>query len=364
LDDERKITAKDVLILFRILAGLKVWSLATFFGGSLFVLYYFHIGYMPELDVKSLTAVLFAAAFSGMFVIFSFSIIFVLPSIVWRVWVDSTGQERYKRLNFSTGDEEDRKNLFFFFGGPFLFLLSAFIIYTYQHDMQNWHSWPRYSEIVLILISLCLLIYGARKNKLGFFNGLCYVAGWCITWSFFMLPLVVIISMIPNKLQEGVANLAIVGVIILSCVLVNMAAVKLSAEKTKNGSEIVRKSLGILALGGVVLLLLFTVSNSWSSIPLKVMRDYALGDMQNVAIVINDEGKKIIEQIGVDTKYSASLKGSRIVDLTLLSRLGQEYLFCKGQCQAPYQKDDLRFTLPKSTVMSITWNVRDKKETK
>lgn len=363
MEAEKKLTAQDVLKWLPVLAEPKVWSFATFFGGLLFVLYYYHIEYMPELDMGNLPVLLFAAALAGIFIIFAFSIIFVLPSIVWRLWVDGTGEQRYKRLDFSARQKEDWKNLFYFFVSPFLPVMGALIIYVYMRKVQNWSSWPPYVELALILISGGLLVYGTGKNKLTSLDRLCYMTGWCISWLFFILPLYIIIAMIPQNMQAGIVNLLIVVGIILDCILINMAAVKLSSETPKDNSEIVRRVLGIFALGAVMPVVLFSIFGAWSSIPCMVMRAYAFGDKQNVAIVINDEGKKIIEQIGADTKYSESLKGNRVAELTLLSRLGQEYLFCKGQCQAPYQKDDLRFTLPKSTVLSITWKEKDAKGT-
>lgn len=105
-DRERTANIMNFQKIINILSDAKLWSAATLFGGLIFVIYFYDIAYMPELDIMSLSALVFAAVFAGMFVIIILSAAFVLPSIIWSGWLSFTGESIYKKLNFATEDSK------------------------------------------------------------------------------------------------------------------------------------------------------------------------------------------------------------------------------------------------------------------
>lgn len=333
--------------LIGILTSSKAVTFASLFGALLFAIYYYHIGYMPELDLQSASTVLFVAAFGGMLTVLLSSVVFVLPSLVWRWWVVVTGEEKYRDLTFANDYKKNGRKLLFFFGVPVILALSIFFALQYFSGILP--------ALMLFLFLEFLLFFIAIRSKLGWKHILLFVCGWHVSWFFFLLSLLLIITMLSVDMRQHHSAIVYPVIISLYCILLNLLIIKDHDRRASFETDFVRKATKYLAFGFILLLLSQLFSNNWSFIPNKAMRAYRLGDV-NVAIVVNDEGKKIVESIL--PKGSISFEGekqNKIVELKLLSRLGREYLFCKGDCTVPYKKTDMRFTLPKTAVWSLIW---------
>ena len=88
-------------------------------------------------------------------------------------------------------------------------------------------------------------------------------------------------------------------------------------------------------------LLLFT-ADRFSSLSLKLMSRYGIGKEQKVNLLLNADGKGIVEALELQTSQSCSLP--KMCEVEILSKVGNEYFL---------SVDGKTFTLPKSYVIAI-----------
>jgi hypothetical protein len=105
------------------LTNAKFWTVATVMGGIIFLLYYAHIGFLPELDIAGLAYLFIAAALTGAIFLFVFMVLFILPGFMWHTHVGNGA--KYRELDL----QQRRKKMsnLIWFGLPFLPVLGSVV---------------------------------------------------------------------------------------------------------------------------------------------------------------------------------------------------------------------------------------------
>ena len=101
------------------------------------------------------------------------------------------------------------------------------------------------------------------------------------------------------------------------------------------------KAYQAVAVAFVITLLLLAAADRFSPLPVRLMAYFGLGGERKFTVLLKPEATGILSQFGLANNGSEAPKLS---DVRLLSKVGDEYVFIKG---------DTTFTLPKSAVLSL-----------
>jgi MFS family permease len=120
--------------------------LSLFFGGLIFLVYVWHIGFMPEVDLNSFLTLLAACALAGGFLIVLLSMTVVGPGWTWRYY---------------TQREEGLKSPWWF-GIPALFLMLGFLLMPtwtgFWHAQKTLRWWLTILFLVITILPVPLLL--------------------------------------------------------------------------------------------------------------------------------------------------------------------------------------------------------------
>jgi hypothetical protein len=363
---------------------VTAWSVFLFVGGLIFLVYFWSIGFIPEIDAKALVTFLAVSALTGgcLFIMMSFCM--VAPGYYW------SSVTRHVALLKSP--------LWFFLpmvGFIFSFVLSNVLIQTWWWvvpllvtliaplpllfpsgkvlEKLNWKHKPHenlvYTNVYIrsYRISLSPPTSPERLKRLGKTRfrqkwravGIFYV-GFILSILFFLPAFLLTNRLVgaDSSLSEN-RTLAIVTLLLtlLDILAINAFVIKRLYAKQSHLKEI----LQCLIVGGIALFIILLLLHALPVIPKSVMHLYKLGNLPNASLVLDEIGCTIVQQHKLKTtpytpdspppsppKPSCSLS-----PVMIRSRLGNSYYI-----EASRGNDNLvLFTIPGQNVLS--WAVNE-----
>ena len=325
--------------------------------------YFFHINYLPSIDLKSATGVLLGVAMAGVLTIASVAVLLCVPGALMQLCVRyrviNPGAEDLKKDERSKERKERKGNgrgsfilytyasvaiaLFLLFGPYYFGLTETFFGFSIMSVIIG------ISGVFLICVGMLVLSsheHGLIKSTLrvrfrtvsGHKHGL-WILGFLIL---FQIPVCAfLIQIFPFFRQDDdVLSLVNFGLAIsLSCAF----------------GIVVRHSWrsASLSLGAGLLLLIFLFDGLVRASD-TVMRTLKLGNLENTTLLVSSVGCQVVTGT-LGCGQCAVVGGEKapvfhIQGIKVLSRIGEEYLLAFRK-----EQDETRFVLKAAEVLSIAY---------
>ena len=342
------------------------WSIFLFFGGLIFLLYFAHIRFMPELEVGSSVALLAAAAITGAVYILALSIALTVPSVVWSAVILNL---RSLKPLFYKNNKVSRLRLGLWLGIPLLLELLAIVTSTYivavnsKYDTQTQTAnfYLRHGEtivvvsavsvVVLAWVLMTLVLFRSRRRvfqrlpraKLRVLlresaHSLLYWVIFAASCCCFILP-IVLVGLVIEPNAHGDEDLWLVLGLILFTVAVNILITIVS-----NWPNGLRWRV-LISISASFLLLLFLEATV--KISSSVMRMYGFGNIPNSFVVLKPEGCALLSQAGINTCPKSDAM-CILNNVYILSRVGATYFLRTTNAAG----EPVNLTVPRESVLS------------
>lgn len=316
---------------------------SIFMGGMLLLLYFVHIGYLPDPDVAALVYLLVAAALAGAYLVGFIAVANVLPALIWNAVI--LGKNEFANFQF---ESEKSNGLIFWFSLPFIPTLTAFTLVL----LVKW-EFSKGLAILLcgVAVSFSWLYYGLRRHGIKSWKAQGrYLSAWVGSWVTFVAPFLFILMFIRQGFATAdteVENIfAWVYLILLLFIAVfgNVVALQHNNRVMQGLNEKWRWVAWSAAVALILLIIVSFAAKAWWVVPQMVMRVYGLGGDMKVHLVFNKEGQDTLKVLKVPMDCAAT-SVCRIDTLLLRSRLGSHYVLFHGQVG--------QIVIPASAVLAI-----------
>lgn len=315
------------------------WSLFLFLGGMIFIIYYAHEGYLPELDFGGATSLLIAAALTGCLYVVVITAVLMMPALFWLLYVRQNG---YFRVLWDDGADPSRQSAKWFvmaFVPPHLGLL----YFTYSALRDLW-----FAPVITALIAAwslavwCFRVrrWGARSPgilktfALMSLGSFCWL-GFIFAWLF--------------ALRVGVTQWAEIGPVFATLLtlglLIILGSLNVVAIIVPEGTSPFLWVGGIAAVILAVTVLNFDLSSNMSAF---VMRKYGWGNIPSASLVLTKEGCSTTEYLGLKPIRLNGDGACRLDGVRIVSRLGANYYL---EAETPKSRK-FKFTLPGANVVA------------
>lgn len=361
-------------LLSKVDATLIAWLAFLALGGGILALYYARIQYLPDIEWSSSIVYLAVAFLTGGVVGLILALSLLIPGYIWSAFlVFDENLKPYFRYP-AKAEELCLRTLVRGIGVPFAIVLVlnhlALLVFPYIMPSQDWHG-PRLLW-AYAFVSLGILVFFGFYMRKRFRYMLDWIkksrlkaptkntkgreveskenevvdqkaeddqkreifkyTGWFLL-SVLLSQLSIILVFLLSNRPTGFPFF-VTTIFCTLGVLISNHAVAIHYQKSR---------VQAIAASLIVASLLLFMADRNSSLSSQIMAYYGLGDRsQEVTLLLNDEGAKIIEQLEI-TNPCATSAPQRLCNVRVLSRLGGEYyLSLNGKT----------FTLPKSTILS------------
>lgn len=307
-----------------------LWSIFLLVGGAVFVIYYFSIHYMPDLDLKSSVTIVATSSITALFLTISLMLLFIAPGVIWGQTIDSNS--KLKDL-WHDGDKK-KLSVLWWFGG------SIFFVYLLLISFLTFPSFWLLSSILIIIYFLIIFIFAWIKFKLSwdiFLKEFFYFILISFVNSFlFFLPLYLIYQFVSVKELSNFQSICLVVIFGISLVFLNAF------------TFLKKDFFWYLGVAFITFLLIVGVFQEFNFIPSRVMEIYKFGNIKASSLVLDKKGCQILETLG----YKHQIKNDMCIvkNVTILSRLGKEYYLEISKDNN--KKNVMKFPIPSSTVLS------------
>jgi len=334
-----------------------VWLLFLAIGGGLLALYYARIGYLPDVEWKAALIYLFIGSMVGGAIGLLLIISLFIPGALWSEFIIS---DPLLERHFSYDLERKEpciRSIIIHLGKPFVLLLLI------SHAMLLVGRAYIYWLLALLLLLgtfLLMRLYferllrndrskaKAQKSRVGrisrkkkIWRSLrprrVFMARHTFKYSFWFTLSVLLsqVSMFVIYRLSGSVQISrrffALTVLCTGVVLVSNHVVAFRHHDYPRQAVVA----SLVAAG----LLLFTADN-FSSLSVRLMNHYGMGDNERFNLLVNDHGQEIVKTLGVPDCGSRQL-----CNVEILSKIGDHYFLRVG--------DQYYVTLPKSDVVAI-----------
>jgi hypothetical protein len=371
------------------------------FGGSIFLIYFASIGFFPDLDLKTSTSLLAAAALTGAFLLFFLTLTLLAPGLQWR-WISARQKSKRMRPSGRQDSESDagsevegEQSLLWWCWWPAVGLISFFAISVIASASPSLSAWlgkdtMRWiyicSNVVLILLVFVPPLFFASRtrepeptrsekatvqpkeasgphaprlyDRHRWRDGLRKAWSWCWARSEWYWPL---------AQSEGTFFVALWFLRAAADPHANDVAKFLSNFISAAFMVLIGNWLLILLparhvpyLAALVLFFSLVYTGQLSLVPERVVRMYKFGDIRNATLVLDETGCTILAQHELtanktDAENPAGPpKTCHLPKVTIKSRLGTTYYVEVDRSEkgssAPVKR--LLFTIPATDVLS------------
>ena len=347
---------------------LAVWLIFLAIGGGLLALYYARIGYLPDIEWKAALIYLFIGSIVGGVIGLLLTISLYLPGVIW-----SESIVFDPCLNFSytaPGCEQEGKQqvselcirtIFYYLGLPFLLVLLLSHIALLAGNIFYWVFAGGLLGLTFVVMRILLryrLLPASNSSRIT-------QRPWGYVWSnlrlikrtksensskditledqhAFKLSSSFTLSVLLNQISmyliyrlsgSPVKFWTFIALTLLCTAGVWIAAHVVALRHQQHPRQAILVSL--VAAG----LLLFAADN-FSSLSVRLMNYYGMGDYERFNLLVNDHGQEIVKTLGVPDCGSRQL-----CNVEILSKVGDHYFLRVG--------DQYYVTLPKSDVVAI-----------
>ena len=328
-------------------APFVVWLIFLAFGGGILALYYARIGYLPDIEWQAVLIYLFIGSVVGGTIGLLLTISLLIPGVLWSEFIIfDRCFEKHFSYDFRR-KEPCMRSIIICLGMPFLLLLLISHVILPVGRAFNYWGWAA----LLLLLTFwlmrirfeCILLKGkgrvwdterilkllwpVRKHyarqtfKYAFWFTLSVFLGQLSMYVIYRLS-----GNIPFSPRFwALTTLCTAGVWISNHVV--------AFRYHRYPWQAVVASL--VAAG----LLLF-IADNFSSLSMRLMNYYGIGDDQKVNVLLTDHGRDVAKSMNVQLCGTNALCGAEI-----LSKVGDEYFL---------KVDKMHITIPKSDVVSVT----------
>jgi len=341
-----------------------------FAGGVIFLVYFWSIHFMPEIDAKAFVTLLAASALTGGCLFIFMSVCWVFPGYMWM------GCTRHL--------ERLKSPLWFFLpmlGVVLSFLLSAFwmpkwvwvapLLVIPIASLPLFFSFGKVLDWISASSRRCLESLKRLRNR-GFIETLKTVGGFylgLIFSIFFFIPLFIIIYSIIRRDSDINHSLASVLTSIIFgslCILSSNVILIKFLSKYKNDYKAIAQCI---IVGVASFFIMLVMLRALPCIPERVMNIYKFGNFSNAFLVFDEVGCSIAQHHGIkptplppNPTMGNSSSPPKITcslpKVTIHSRLGSTF-YLEAFLD---EKTSVRFTIPGQNVLS--WAVNESKAVK
>lgn len=306
---------------------LIFWNVLLFSGGVIFLFYFLHIEYVPELSLNSVILLFASGAIIAGTIILFLCLLLAIPGVIW----DETAWS----IGYFFKEEKDilvNRKIFYWYGLPSIFSIICLHLYYFE-DIN-------YFIVFLALGSIfyTIALFVAKSSKIA----ISLLASWLSGAVFFVLPLLFVYGMandmhFKNNFNDWTKVIFSIVIIIFTNIII-----LLKPDKHNKISWII--IVTIFSITYITMIL-----GSWSFIPKIIFTKTKLGNIENAKIVMTNDGCQIFEVYGLKVDYSKN--GELCVNhdsVKILSRIGNTlYIETSGDGDKK-----TNFTLPQSSVKS------------
>jgi hypothetical protein len=376
---------------------ITVWSMFLFAGGLIFLIYFWSIGFMPEIDAKAFVTLLAASALTGGFLFILLSFYWVAPGYLW--------------VQCTRHSESLKSPLWFFLpmtGVALTALLSSVLILKWWWiapllvfliaplplffpfgKVRDWISVSprrsleslkrlrnkRFIETFRTVRYFYWISAGPRRSLESLkrlrnkrftetFKTVGSLYSSLIVSTFVFIPLFSIIYNLIKRnpdLRENFTSLVVSSMLgIIYILMSNFVVIKLSHTYQGSYKEFVQ----YIVVGTASVFILFLMLQALPFIPEKVMNIYKFGNFRNAFLVVDEVGCSIVHHHGIKiTPYtldsstvnppSPPKMTCSLSKVTILSRLGSTYYLIAFRDD----QTSVHFTMPGQNVLS--WSVKE-----
>ena len=258
-----------------------VTSLGLFFGGLLFLLYYLHIGFMPNLNnFTDFTYLLFAMAIVGIFLFFILIALFVLPAVFYNKIMKNYLSEKY-----------------------FIYSISIFPIIMLSYLIKE--TWLKEIDTICFLLCISILLFivvpialskTLTIKEMG--KQILYVFIQSIV-SPYSIILVYTIFLLSHQMDVTTNVDVIVTFLIFSVVAIALNTWIIDEKFSKT-----LKLIAIIAIFTFIFLMLFF--RTYALIPSIVMNQFHLGNYRITSVTAKQRSCKILSDLNISTDLNTS----------------------------------------------------------
>ncbi|WP_143714457.1 hypothetical protein [Laribacter hongkongensis] len=312
---------------------LKIaWSVMLFLGGLLVLIYFGHIGFLPEIDLSNAIALLASMALIGMFIVFFFSGALIFPGVLLKSFVSygfllesidkqiispAQGKPKPTQLDLS------RISAAAALAAAFL-QVGALIFSTATKFASNFYLHLFFLALSLLFLSFLWFLFKRSRENIADSSKVRH-QGNC--WKFSILLLFwVVIGIVPSLpfflVYRGPDDWTAWLSLGMWLFWVGLSNGMWGFEKQKVKWWLV----GCIGLSSLYVFVFFISNPSFISV--SAVRFLGLGSVENVRMVVNKNGCRAISLLAGEkschTKENAELFVTKKV--TLQSRIGSQYL--------------------------------------
>lgn len=323
---------------------LPVWILFLFFGGAIFLIYYAQNNFLPDLDANAIVTLLAVASVTGGIFLLSISAGLIIPGLFWSLCVVRV--ERFAKLWRGRGVRAKKRIAITFLtmSIPFGLLASADSLWGLK---LSWFILGLFGSCIIASILIRLLIrqrrWGKRRTKLRWWDYLILGVLGTIAWLFCALPFGFVLKLASNQGQRlNDWNWIVTVLFTLVFVVIINTLIPILSKGNRSAVWIT----GITLATSLIVLISLNASTTLSA---AVMRQYSLGGISNVTMVLNQQGCETLEMLGLKTACAQNDGACRVDQIQIISRLGSSYYLSLNQ-----NGRTIEFTLPNSAIISWT----------
>jgi hypothetical protein len=359
----------EVFQLLKANTTLTAWLIFLALGGGLLALYYSRIGYFPDIDWRATIVYLFAASIVGSVIGLLLALSLFAPGFIWSEFIVF---ESSLDNHFSYGAPEKEpcvRSIITYLGLPFLVVLLLSHVALLAGRVFYWiiaaillaiTFWVMRTLFEYVLSTPSISGRETSNTKQGVWRYLLSnfkatftkrkpnreesgevsedenLVGRQIFKYSFWFTLSVLLSQISMfliyRLSGTPRQLYVFSVLTVMCttgVLISNHVVAVRYRYSQRQA--------IVASLVAAALLLFT-ADRFSPLSVRLMSYYGFGSNSKVDLLLNDEGVRIIDGLGLQ-----QCAAKRLCDVEILSKVGDEYFLSVNR---------KTFTLPKSAVTS------------
>ena len=300
-----------------------VVNMSLVMGDVLFLIYFFHIGYMPILDLPNTIHLLFAISLTGVWTMVMLVGLLILPSLFW---------EQYQK-DISKGKNQKQENKLF------LILLLAFHVVAGSIEAFSYsqEGWWRESIIVSILIIEIIYLWTSQeieKKVLFFISSLVIICISMLSW----------ISIIPIFMGGNIP--VILGILLGIAAIVGLNTFILQEK------DYIKGFIG----GFLILVILMFFSTNYNLLSSVFVRNLHLGEYVLYQVDIKKQSCSFLKRYDNSMIQSENNKSCVISKLNVLLSLGKEVLL-----QVKTQEDgNISVVIPAEDIISYSWKNKPK----
>jgi hypothetical protein len=331
--------------LFQANTSLAIWLIFLAIGGGLLARYYIRIGYLPEMEWNAALVYLFVCSVWGSVIGLVLTISLYLPGVIWsELIVFETPLD--DRLTYPAEDDASGKqsmskepcirSIMGYLGFPFvLFLLASHLCLRFsKSDIKPIGFYWAFAALILVRTYFYMRgefrrwSRGAKVEKKTLSRQIFRYSIWFTISVLLNQIAMYVIFLLADRTSRLGNFLLLTGI----CT----AGVWISTNVVAVRHRYYPRQALVAALVMAVVLLIWV--DRFSDLSMKLMSRYGVGEGQEFRLVVNDNGSKVLEDLGF-------AKGTRNLEkVNILSKMGDHYFVKLG---------DHSFTIPKADVESI-----------